>query len=463
MKPLRPISTPTRNRRVNEMLGLIVLVAAALLLLALASYTPSDPSLDTVGAVASGSSPAHNWTGIAGAYLSDAMLQMLGVAAFFLPLLLVRTGVCWMRSRPSGSPLAKWLGFALWVVFAPAAVALLPGMLWRKSLPASGLSGRLVADALIHILNVPGTAIVVSLMVALSLYLASTFSFETAREWMTEHFRFVAWMRERWMQFRMKRRPGVPAEMLDEQGEVYGARREKLDAEARRERELMERAARNDGSNTLLGGFLHWFSRFRRSERATVTAADEAADAAPLSIWQAMPRTNVDAAPATPLSMAAAAAAPYAQALAAAAAPLPLQPDELDEPELHAPMQPRLIAEEEPFAFVTRKESERQRLKPESGAGAFSTAEAMPLSKTETFTATAEAYAGLPAQAEPKFGKRADSDLKTVAITAKSVRGYKLPSSSLLYKSEDQSVVREDAAAPEEARTLVAKMRRVRR
>ena len=43
-----------------------------------------------------------------------------------------------------------------------------------------------------------------------------------------------------------------------------------------------------------------------------------------------------------------------------------------------------------------------------------------------------------------------------MAITAKSVRGYKLPSSSLLYRSEEQNVVREEALR-EEARTLVQK------
>src|ERR1700759_5505611 len=37
MKPIRLVSTPTRNRRLNEIIGMIVLVAAALLLLALAS------------------------------------------------------------------------------------------------------------------------------------------------------------------------------------------------------------------------------------------------------------------------------------------------------------------------------------------------------------------------------------------------------------------------------------------
>ena len=338
-----------------------------------------------------------------------------------------------MRSRPSGSPLTKLVALILWVVFAPAGVALLPGdVLWAHSLPISGVSGELVADAMVHFLNVPGAAIVVTLMIALSLYLASSFSFDTAREWMTEHFRFVAWMRDKWMQFRNRRRANVPAEMIDEQGVVYGSKREKADAEARRQREQMEKVAARTVSNTLLSGFFHWFSRFRRSDRVDVVPP---ADVAPASVWQAMPRTNVDAPPVTPLSMAAAAAAPYAQALAAASAPLPLQPDEREFSEFHAPLQPRLIAEEdEPFSFVSPV-AEIPR----------------PVAKAGESVATPA-----PATAGPTFSKRADSDLKTVAITAKSVRGYKLPSSSLLYRSDEPNIVREDALR-EEAKTLVEK------
>src|ERR1019366_599327 len=134
MKPLRLVATPTRNHRLNEILGLIMLVAAALLLLALASYTPSDPSFNTVGdaispAASLANGPAHNWTGMVGAYFADAMLQLIGIAAFFLPLILVRIGVCWLRSRPSGSPMAKLIGLGLWVVFGPAGGALTPGNL----------------------------------------------------------------------------------------------------------------------------------------------------------------------------------------------------------------------------------------------------------------------------------------------------------------------------------------------
>jgi S-DNA-T family DNA segregation ATPase FtsK/SpoIIIE len=54
------------------------------------------------------------------------------------------------------------------------------------------------------------------------------------------------------------------------------------------------------------------------------------------------------------------------------------------------------------------------------------------------------------------FGKRADADIKQVAITPKSIRGYKLPPSSLLFRNDEVPVVREEALRAE-ARTLVQK------
>src|ERR1700712_5253061 len=100
LKTLRFVIAPTRSRRLNELLGLMVVVAAVLLLLALVSYTPTDPSFDTVGSYAAGR-PAHNWTGLFGAWLADAALQGVGVAVFLLPMVLGRLGVSWMRSLPS--------------------------------------------------------------------------------------------------------------------------------------------------------------------------------------------------------------------------------------------------------------------------------------------------------------------------------------------------------------------------
>jgi S-DNA-T family DNA segregation ATPase FtsK/SpoIIIE len=219
MKPQRLVYSPTRSRRLNEMLGLIVLVAAGLLLLALVSYTPSDPSFNTVGG-AVGAHP-HNWTGLVGAYLSDLLLQSLGVAIVFVPLILIRIGISWMRSRPVGSTKAKSLGLVLWLVFAPAAIALLPGhLLWRHAVPICGLEGQMLADGLVHFVNFPGAVIVSALMVALSLYLATTFMLTTARQWFASHFSFIQAIANRYAMWK-NRKNGVSEEAPD----AYAARR----------------------------------------------------------------------------------------------------------------------------------------------------------------------------------------------------------------------------------------------
>jgi len=178
MKPLRLVSTPTRNRRLNEILGLVAAVCAVLLFLALATYTPADPSLNTVGGIPPGSElhatlGASNWTGVVGAYIADVLLQMIGIAAFFLPIVLARVGICWIRQRPAGSASARFAGLGLWLLFAPALLGLLPHTLyWRHALPIEGVSGRLISDLLVQYLNLPGATIVLLLMVAVSLYLA---------------------------------------------------------------------------------------------------------------------------------------------------------------------------------------------------------------------------------------------------------------------------------------------------
>ena len=420
MKPLRLVSSPTRHRRLNEILGLIVLFSAALLLLALASYTPSDPSFNTVGAYATGR-PAHNWTGQVGAYISDALLQLIGVAAFFLPLMLGRLGICWMRSRPAGSPQAKLIGLAMWVIFAPAAIGLLPGhLLWRSALPIEGVSGRLLADFLVEYLNLPGACIVLTLMVALSLYLATTFTFNTAREWATARFGFIErlWL---WWAERRARRKGAQVDV-----DTYGSKRELAEIKARRAREQAEAAARKAEApaNTLLGSLFGWLSRRKRipttaPEPETFSAAEQS------KVWQAMPRTLVDAPPVTALGTATAAAAPYAEALAKAASPARALDDESN-------FMSRGFFDDEPAAK--------------------SPAPARPPRKAEAPPAPQAA----PADGSISFGKRADADIKPVTIVPKSVRGYKLPPSSLLYRNDDHTVVREEVLR-EEARVLVEK------
>src|ERR1039457_5684080 len=107
---------PTANRRLNELIGFLVLVFAALLVLALVSYSPLDPSFNTA-ATPPASHPAHNWIGVVGANLSDFALQVFGVAVFLIPVFLVLYSLRWFRSRPITAPYAKLLGAVGLVTF----------------------------------------------------------------------------------------------------------------------------------------------------------------------------------------------------------------------------------------------------------------------------------------------------------------------------------------------------------
>jgi len=350
MKPLKLVLTPTRNRRLNELIGLMVLVVAGLLLLALASYHPADPSFDTV--VGSTTARPENWIGVVGAYISDLMLQLEGGAAFCLPLLLAALGWTWMRSMPAGSPWAKAIGALLTLLFVPAIFGLLPGHLhYLGGLPMEGLTGRLVVDALVHYLNFPGACIFTVAMVAVALYLSTTFSFNTAKEWLSIRLAFVMAWRDRWSNWRQARARAREAKKL--------AR-----AEAIREKELVK-ARKADSKQEKLN--------FRKKPDA---AEDEAVPAhrqggfaetlpepAPpqKSVWEQMPRATV--------------------------------PDPEPEPE--------------PPASIAVNE-------------------------------------------------RADAEVHKVTVPPKSHNGYRLPPSTLLHRSEDTQVVREDELRAE-AQVLVEK------
>ncbi|HKT49307.1 MAG TPA: DNA translocase FtsK 4TM domain-containing protein, partial [Candidatus Angelobacter sp.] len=47
MKFASRVFTPTKNRRLNELAGFLLFACSAILFLALVSYSPRDPSLNT--------------------------------------------------------------------------------------------------------------------------------------------------------------------------------------------------------------------------------------------------------------------------------------------------------------------------------------------------------------------------------------------------------------------------------
>jgi DNA segregation ATPase FtsK/SpoIIIE, S-DNA-T family len=209
MRFLASIFFPTGNRRLNELIGFLLCVSALLLFLALASYSPLDPSLNSAS-VLTGTHVARNWIGVVGALISDLMLQFFGIGAFLLPVFPAMLGLRWFASRKVQSPVAKSLGGIWLVIFIPALLALLPGHLrWLQVVPVEGLLGRVVGDGLIHYLNLAGAYIVCASVLAVALYLSTAFSFSSIQLWAPTRFAFVTalWNRyQDWQEERAKRR-----------------------------------------------------------------------------------------------------------------------------------------------------------------------------------------------------------------------------------------------------------------
>ena len=205
MKPIPIILSPTRNRALNMFLGLVLSLASVLLFLALATYHPADPSMNT----ASGADPAHaihNWIGLFGAYISDILLQAFGITVFLFPLWIGGLGWNWVHSRSGGSPILRWMGAAMTILFLPSVLGLFPWHWhWLHVVPVEGIMGRVVSGVLAVYLNIQGAWLVSAAFAAVGVYFASDINFwklktQAEDRWLTLvswHDRYRNWSEER--------------------------------------------------------------------------------------------------------------------------------------------------------------------------------------------------------------------------------------------------------------------------
>ena len=117
------------KRRLFESLGFALLLASFLLVMALLTYDPRDPSLNTAVDAA-----PHNFLGQNGAVLADLLRQSFGLAAFLIPMVLLGWSLRLLLNRPLKS---IWLrGALLPLVLALGALAL---SVLDAGLPSSGM------------------------------------------------------------------------------------------------------------------------------------------------------------------------------------------------------------------------------------------------------------------------------------------------------------------------------------
>ena len=210
-----------RGRIASEAIGILLFLAGLLSALSLLSHDPRDPNLFslTTGEPAS----PTNWIGGFGASISAALYQILGLAAWGLPTLLLVWG--WRRfwQRPFENPATKAAGVALLFLSVPALLSLALGRrtLFGEELEAGGIVGRAAAEATRVRLGTMGAALLAATLLLLAIPLATQVSL--AEVFLGLRIRFagfvsritVGWVRRRDQRTKERLRRTVVAKHLE--------------------------------------------------------------------------------------------------------------------------------------------------------------------------------------------------------------------------------------------------------
>jgi S-DNA-T family DNA segregation ATPase FtsK/SpoIIIE len=219
--------SPTQEKRLNEVLGFLLLALGLVMLLSLVSYHTQDPSWDTAA-----EAQPLNLIGYPGSYASDLLFQAFGATAFLFPLLLFLLAWKWIRSEALEGGLAKLVGAVMLTMSASAALAFLPWRIFGGAIRLGGTAGFLLARYLLGALNLAGAIVAILTAIVVSVYLVSTFTLATAAEWTAGprswlHRRAAAW--RAW-------RDAAHARALEKARERERMRRETKQLKARKSR-----------------------------------------------------------------------------------------------------------------------------------------------------------------------------------------------------------------------------------
>src|SRR5580765_2632985 len=149
----------------DEVAGLLLLLFTAITIGALVSYQASDPTWFQ-------SQPlrerAANWTGRVGATLAELLLQLLGTAAFLVPVVLAITGWNRFHGKSVASSYARLLGLLALVASLASLLDLLFGTIryGGESFPAGGYVGMKLAGMLTALMNPLGAMLTAATLLA---------------------------------------------------------------------------------------------------------------------------------------------------------------------------------------------------------------------------------------------------------------------------------------------------------
>src|SRR6185503_5644571 len=158
----------------NEVLAVVLVVAAILLVLSLFTYDSRDPSFNSVGP----QREPQNLIGVVGALISDVFLQWFGLASLLIPVLLVLVAIQAFSTTNPAFPARKALGATLLLIAFSGFLALFPeikiGLLARSY--NGGAIGQMIEGGLAGLMGAAGAAIVLAAASVLTLMLTMEIS-----------------------------------------------------------------------------------------------------------------------------------------------------------------------------------------------------------------------------------------------------------------------------------------------
>ena len=184
-----------RGIRSFEITGIFLIFFAVFIFISLISYDSRDPSWTNTGwaNASAASQKIHNYIGKVGAFLSDAILQVLGLASFLLPLAFFYLGLQTFSSEKEKRFILKTAGSLFLVLIVSSLFFMLfPSFsLGGTELSGGGLSGELVSSFLIRYFDHVGTYLVLFVFLILFFIFSTKISFGTIFRIFQRFFRFA--------------------------------------------------------------------------------------------------------------------------------------------------------------------------------------------------------------------------------------------------------------------------------
>ncbi|UCD71691.1 MAG: DNA translocase FtsK 4TM domain-containing protein, partial [Syntrophobacterales bacterium] len=169
-------STPRRSLR-REIFGIILLALAIFVGLSLISYHPSDPSFNV--ATSERVKEIHNLGGIMGSYLSDLLLQGVGLSSYLIPFA-IGTLACFLFLHTSEAvSYGKGVGFLLLVFSSATGLGMNVDTIriFGHEVLAGGVLGELSSRLLVSYFNLPGAYMIVFVVLVMAISLSTGLSF----------------------------------------------------------------------------------------------------------------------------------------------------------------------------------------------------------------------------------------------------------------------------------------------